>query len=60
MYAKIPGTDLDEQYVAFALIDHENFIRNLYVANIIDREEYHNMQRNANKIAQRCGFKAGA
>lgn len=53
---KIKGTNLDEQYVAFALIDYENFIRNLYDENIIDKEEYHNMQNNANKIAKRCGM----
>ena len=55
-YDKIPGTNLDEQYVAFALIDHENFIRNLYDACIIDKQEYNNMKRNMNKIAKRCGF----
>lgn len=59
MYDKIPGTNLDEQYVAFALIDHENFIRSLYDAKIIDKQEYHNMQSNMSKIAKRCGIQKG-
>lgn len=59
MYDKISGTNLDEQYVAFALIDHKTFIKNLYDAHIINKQEYQNMKKNANKIAQRCGLQGG-
>lgn len=53
---KIPNTNLDEQYVAFALIDYEVFIKNLYDEQIIDKEEYQSMKNNSNKIAKRCGL----
>lgn len=56
---KIKNTNLDEQYVAFALIDYETFIRNLYDERIIDKEEYQNMKNNGNKIAKRCGLIRG-
>ena len=54
--AKIPNTNLDEQYVAFSLIDYETFIKSLYDERIIDKEEYQNMKNNGNKIAKRCGL----
>lgn len=59
MNSRIPGTNLEEQYVAFALIDHETFIRDLYEAKIISKGEYHNMKNNASKIAKRCGLTTG-
>jgi len=59
MLAKIKNTNLDEQYVAFALIDYENFILNLRDEKIIDDEEYRSMKRNMNIIAKRCGLVGG-
>lgn len=59
VYDKIEGTNLDEQYAAFALIDWENFIELAYINNLITIEEYQNMKNNVNKIAQRCGLQGG-
>ena len=59
MLAKIKNTNLDEQYVAFALIDYENFILNLRDEKIIDDEEYYSMKRNMGIIAKRCGLIGG-
>lgn len=56
MYDKIPKTNLDEQYVAFALIDWENFLELAYINNIIATKEYEIMKKIICKITQRCGF----
>lgn len=54
---KIKNTNLDEQYVAFALIDSENFINRLYEEEIITTNEYEVMSNMFKKIGDRCSFK---
>lgn len=56
-FEKIPGTDLDEQYVVFGLIDLENLIFNLLTANLITKDEYDDVYSLAVKIGKRCGLR---
>lgn len=55
-FEKIPGTDLDEQYVAFGLIDSENFISNLLKEKLITEDEYDNIHSFLLEVENRCGF----
>lgn len=55
--SKIKDTDLDEQYVAFSLIDCENFITRLYEEELINIAEYEVMSNMINRISYRCGLK---
>lgn len=54
---KISETNLDKQYVAFAIIDWENFLEAAHTNNIISTEEYEKMKKDVEKIAQRCELK---
>ena len=53
---KIKNTNLEVQYVAFALIDCETFITQLYKEKIITIGEYEVMSNIIKKIGKRCGL----
>lgn len=58
-FVKIPGTDLDEQYVAFALIEQKNFFYKLLKEKLLTQDEYHNIFSFLMEIENRCGFNQG-
>lgn len=55
-FVKIPGTDLDEQYVAFTLIEQKNFFYKLLKEKLLTQDEYNNIFSFLMEIENRCGF----
>lgn len=53
---KIKGTNLDEQFVAFGLMDMENFAAELKKEKIIDDIEFKQITDLVSVIEKRCGF----
>ena len=53
---KVKGTNLDEQFVAFGLMDMENFAAELKKENIIDDIEFGQITNLVAIIEKRCGF----
>jgi len=58
-FEKIPGTDLDEHFVAFGLIDAVNFMAELKKENIINEEEFQQIKDLLSVVEKRCGFVQG-
>lgn len=53
---RIVGTTLDEQYVAFSLIDAHNLMKSLCKEGIINKSEYSKVNSFLKTIENRCGF----
>lgn len=50
---------VNEQTVAFAMIDFENLLNDLETDGIINSKEYEEFTSMKNIILNRCGFKGG-